>query len=54
MNLSIDIKLADLDEWVLTGLEDRFDNGVIRLRNPKTNLSFNINELIKIYEYLII
>jgi len=54
LNLSIDIQSADLDEWVLTGLEDTFDdNHTIRLRNPKTNVGFTEDELERIYQFLI-
>ena len=52
LNLSIDIQLADLDEWILTASVDKFNSGIIRFRNPKTNLKFNNNELIRIYEYI--
>jgi hypothetical protein len=54
LNLAIDIHLADLDEWILTGLNDTYDDKqTIRLRNPKTNLPFSENELEKIYNFLL-
>jgi hypothetical protein len=53
LNLSIDIHLADLDEWIQTGLNDKFnDNETIRLRNPKTNMPLSEEELRKIYNYI--
>ena len=53
LNLSIDIELADCDEWLITGLEDTLDdNQTIRFRNPKTNSRFVEEDLEKIYEFL--
>ena len=52
VNLGIDIELADYDEWYITATEDTFDdNQTLRLRNPKTNLPFNENELKYIYNF---
>ena len=53
LNLSIDIELADIEEWVQTGREDTYsESNTIRLRNPKTNLPFKVNELEQIYNFL--
>ena len=53
LNLSIDLDLADLEEWVITGLTDTFDDNItIRLRNPKTNLPYTQLELEQIYNFI--
>ena len=53
LNLSIDIENADLEEWVITCLNDTFDDNItIRLRNPATNLPFSTTELTNIFHKL--
>lgn len=53
LDLSIDINNADLDEWIVTAKNDKYEEtDTLRLRNPKTNLTFNDNELIIIYNYV--
>ena len=53
LNLSIDLDLADLEEWVITGINDTFDDNVtIRLRNPKTNIPYTQLELEQIYNFI--
>lgn len=50
LNLGIDLRIASLEEWILTAQQDTFkDINILRLRNPLTNLPFSKDDLIHIY-----
>lgn len=51
VNLGIDINNADIEEWTLTALDEKNNDGTIRFKHPCTNLQFSEQDLKTIFNH---